>query len=606
MGCSYEIDFDPKYTVIIGDNRQGKTLVARLIMLALYGIGRERDLHDSWKLRQEELLGTSDAGVVELTIARGQNEYRIEREFRGKSMRARIYEKKSGSWVLVSEKDSDIKAFMEDEIGITPSLMNVVMSNEQSLIGALSYDEKLQSSVWQGWKWKAEFIRDNIKKARDKCAKEVTSIEKGIEALRETIGSIQHRWIEKHIFESDEITGHIDNDTLEKKLSLITKEINRVAAKIEHYSTFHEVMIKSVDLESVTTVDKIIGICNQEQKFLDEKDDIRNLMQKSKDYKSILETVMKQGGEKGIENQIRSMEDERRKLEVAKKLTERVEKPIKVECRVYPPENDKKLVVEIPDNIADQFEYQQIQDGGIAVPYNEEREKEIITNKGVLEELVKEFHAEKQDVKESHENVRDQIGRSIKTLNEEEKKLGEQKTVFEENKSRYLQTLKEVNENEKMLKKLDLAKSIFDRFHNALSEEESLRKIRKETVAFINRIYEKVFEWDILAELENEERIVIKDARGNLRSHPSGSETHVMGLAWRWMVARGFDLPIVLDELDSLLDSKNFERTRRLIEEEMDRQTVILTLKEGLRDLQGKIYRVARHDNTSTLVCISQ
>jgi len=58
---------------------------------------------------------------------------------------------------------------------------------------------------------------------------------------------------------------------------------------------------------------------------------------------------------------------------------------------------------------------------------------------------------------------------------------------------------------------------------------------------------------------------------------------HIMGSAWRWMIARGFNLPLVLDELDVLLDSKNFERTKRLIQEEMDRQTIILTLKEDLR-----------------------
>ncbi len=74
-----------------------------------------------------------------------------------------------------------------------------------------------------------------------------------------------------------------------------------------------------------------------------------------------------------------------------------------------------------------------------------------------------------------------------------------------------------------------------------------------------------------------------------------------MGLAWRWMVARGFDLPLVLDELDSLLDEKNFERTRRLIEEEMDRQTVILTLKESLKDLPGKVYKIVRKEGISTV-----
>ena len=79
MGCNYEIEFDPGYTVIIGDNRQGKTLAARLIMLALYGTGkREKDLHDSWKLRHEELLPTSDSGWVELVLEKNSKKYKTE------------------------------------------------------------------------------------------------------------------------------------------------------------------------------------------------------------------------------------------------------------------------------------------------------------------------------------------------------------------------------------------------------------------------------------------------------------------------------------------------------------------------------------------------
>ncbi len=165
-----------------------------------------------------------------------------------------------------------------------------------------------------------------------------------------------------------------------------------------------------------------------------------------------------------------------------------------------------------------------------------------------------------------------------------------------------MEALKKKAEKDGLVKRLDTARIWFDKLYNALSEEESLRKIRKETVAFINRIYEKIYEWDINAKLEDEEKIVITDAQGNIRSHPSGSEIHIMGLAWRWMVARGFDLPLVLDELDVLLDDKNFERTRRLIEEEMNRQTIILTLKEGLKDLRGKIYKIVREDNISTVM----
>ena len=48
-------------------------------------------------------------------------------------------------------------------------------------------------------------------------------------------------------------------------------------------------------------------------------------------------------------------------------------------------------------------------------------------------------------------------------------------------------------------------------------------------------------------------------------------------------------------------DEKNFEKTRKLIEKEMDRQVVILTLREGLADLPGKVYKVVREGDLSTL-----
>jgi len=99
---------------------------------------------------------------------------------------------------------------------------------------------------------------------------------------------------------------------------------------------------------------------------------------------------------------------------------------------------------------------------------------------------------------------------------------------------------------------------------------------------------------------------MITDLNHIVRSHPSGSETHILGLAWRWMVARAFDLPLVLDELDILLDEKNYERTRRLIEEEMDRQTIILTLRDSLKDLPGTAYRMAREEGISTINDIEQ
>lgn len=199
-----------------------------------------------------------------------------------------------------------------------------------------------------------------------------------------------------------------------------------------------------------------------------------------------------------------------------------------------------------------------------------------------LENLKKGFGEKKEELRKLKQGLRGKIDKVKTTLETEERKKSDQKTILEENKDKYLDNISKIQELDDLKLKIDKAKVWFDKLFNNLSEEESLRRTRKETVAFINRIYEKVYKWDINAKLE-EDKLVITDAFGNLRSHSSGSEIHVMGLAWRWMIARAFDLPLVLDELDVLLDKENFEKTKKLIEESMDRQTIILTLKEGLK-----------------------
>lgn len=320
-------------------------------------------------------------------------------------------------------------------------------------------------------------------------------------------------------------------------------------------------------------------------------------------------TVDKQPKQQAIGNpntvdeqvKVRGLEDEEKKLNSSKGLKERKIEPFKAECNVYSPEDGENLVIQIPDEVATKFKYEQIVGGGIAVPYDEEKEENIKKEKRELEDLIKKFDEDKGEIKKAKDSLRDKIRGREGGLRGEEIKLEVQKNNLADNKDHYLKNIEKIEEEKMLVKRLDTSKDLFDKLYNALSEEESLRKIRKETVAFINRIYEKIYEWDINARLTDNEKMIITDAQGNVRSHPSGSETHIMGLAWRWMVARGFDLPLVLDELDVLLDEKNFDRTRRLIEEEMDRQTIILTLKEGLKDLQGKIYEIIRDENISTI-----
>jgi len=610
MGCRYEVEFDSRYTIIIGDNRQGKTLTARLIVLALYGLNQPRELDESWRLKADELLPTSDKGLVELTFSSDDRKYRLcrqfFRQFSGNKSEVRLYEEVKGQWRQSSVKrDSEVKDLLAEEVGITPGLLSVVMSNEQSLIGAISYDKDLQANVWQGWRWKAEIIRDNIRKARDKCAREANNLREEMESLGDVLKAIVKNWIAKEIFSLDEVKSGIRKHTLEKKIEFIKNRIKRLKDKIDCYSLFFDELIRQDNLENDDVVKNLVRIFEKEALFLDEREEIQSLKVKCEDYLKLLSVILAGGGKEGIQNKIRELEDEKEKLEASRGIGKRRKEPLKAECEIFPPEEGTNLIVQIPDKVARDFKYKEIAAGKIAVPYNEEKERQITDEKEELEDLIRKFEAGRDKLKRTKDVLRNRIGEKKNKLMERLTRLREQRTILEVDKDRYLETSRQIEGNKAIVKKLETAKGYFGKLYQALSEEESLKRIRKETVAFINRIYEKTYGWDITADLEGkegEEKIVVKDSYGNIRSHPSGSEIHIMGLAWRWMVARGFDLPLVLDELDSLLDDMNFERTRKLIEEEMDRQTVILTLKEGLADLPGRIYKVVREEGISTLV----
>lgn len=602
MNCSYEITFDPRYTVVIGNNRQGKTLTARLIMLALYGTGtREKELHDSWKLRYDELTPPSERGSVELVIENDGRRYKIVRDF-GPKNKSELYKEKDGSWGTVyARKDNEIKSILEDEVNITPGLMNIVMSNEQSLIGAISYDEDLQTSVWEGWKWRTEIIRGNIKSARETCGKRAGSIAVEVEGVKEKINSAISTWVSKGIFSKEEVKTDISEQKLNEKLSAISEKLGEIKKLKEFYEKTHGELIRFDNLTSNKTIDGIISLCDKTDVHIPEKEKFTELSGFSTQYSKTLEKVIEHGNENGIQIALNGLQDEEKKLKSAKVLSQRKKSPIIAECKVFPPEDDEKLYVQIPVNVSEQFKWEEIASAGVAVPYNNTRLSQIEREIKFLGELLKTIGEMRNTLKSMKDGLRDHLQTRAAEVGDEKESLQGQKIVLEETKDQYIDNIREMKKAEIQIRKLEMAKSIFNRMFEELSEEESLRKIRKETVAFINRIFEKVYDWDINARLEDENKIIITDDEGRVRSHPSGSETHILGLAWRWMVARSFNLPLVLDELDILLDDKNYEKTRKLIEEQMDRQTVILTLRESLKDLPGKIYCMTREGGISQL-----
>ncbi len=603
MGCTYSLDFDPRYTIIIGNNRQGKTLTARLIMLALYGTGtREKDLHESWKLRPDELLSPStQKGSVELVLEKNKQRYKILREF-GVKNRVEMFKEQGGGWgAPIAKKDNDVKSILEDDIGITPGLMNVVMSNEQSLIGAISYDEKLQASVWEGWKWRTEIIKDNIKRARDTCGRHAKDLMGDIDGLKESIGEFAQQWAQANIFTKEEVEEGIDAQKLHSKDESIKTELKKYEDQVRTYSGLHQKMLSLDDIDDKETVEKLNEALLQFKDKIDEKEKAVKLNEAGKEHLAALSKVMEKGGRDGISQSLNANDDETKKLQGAVALTHRKKEPLKAECLVFPPEDNERLCIQIPDTISNHFKYEELAGAGVAVPYDKQRLDHLKAARKELEELLTNADTQRKTFKDLRDSLRLSIGTKKEELATIKGSVEKQQTTLETTKANYLKDFKEKVEKEFLLKKLEAAKTIFSRIHDTLSEEESLSIIRQKTVQFINRIFESHYSWDINAKLTEDEKIMITDSRGVIRSHPSGSETHIMGLAWRWMVARAFDLPLVLDELDILLDDKNYDRTRKLIEEEMDRQTVILTLRETLKDLPGKIYKMNREEGLSTV-----
>lgn len=607
MGCNYELNFHPNYTVIIGKNRQGKTLAARLIMLALYGLRTPKELHNSWKLRSAELLPTTTNGYVDLQLESQGKRYRIRREFNGRNT-VELSRWENANWKVITEKDGDVKDHLEDEVGITPGLMNVIMSNEEGLIGSLFYDDELQADVWEGWRWKTEIIRNNLKKARNKCRKEAKNHKLEIEGLQKKIRATEERFMKQAIFSQNEMEKGLDRDLANNRLEELSSKINELTKKRQEYLNFHQTLIEQDNLEKFEIVENLKNACDSKLETLDEEELIRGFKSKCEKFLSILLKVDKKGGSNQIDAKIGKLNDELSKLRDAKETSagERALKPIREECLIYPPEKNKKLTVEIPSEAAEQFTYADMTSGNLAVPYDVEREAEVVQEKEKLENLISQFEVEKENLKRKKAKLREKMGNRRNAIEDDRQRLEKRKTILEENINDYLIYKEEVSEKERKRKKLKKAKRWFNELREALEAEESLKKIRRETVNFINQIYRKSYGWDIVAELQDEDKIIVTDEKGNLRSHPSGSEIHIMGMAWRWMVARGFDLPLVLDELDALLDTENFERTKKIIEEKMDRQVIILTLQENLKELPGNIYQIVRTDGITTLSELSR
>lgn len=606
MGCIYYIEFDPGYTTVIGENRAGKTLIAKSIMLALYGTGyRDTDVHWSWKISEE---GLGD-GYVELIFKdKYDNRYKIRRDFSGGKKKVRLYAEKNGKFEIFSNlenlslktKEDRIKEILEQEVGVTPLLMNVVMSNEKNQPGMISYDEKLQQFVWQGWEWKSKILKDNIQKCANKCDTEIYG-EKGINSELLSLGpkkdEILKIWQEKQIFKKEEV---VDKDKLDVKLESIASDISQTESKNKNYKLVKDVLNDIRNMEDVDVVKKMIELC--EGPIIDEKEEVNKLYDNSKKYLNILENVINQGMEKGINDKIVSLGDELKKLESSKNLKDRDISTLKeVKCTIYPPDQDKEMFVQIPDEVSNKYSYSDMDHGKIAIKWSLEKENDIKKRKTDLETLLIDFGNTKKLINDIKDDLREKVDRKHSELFTYQSNLTNQKESLDGRKKEYIDTINKIKRKEELIEVLSKAGKWFSRLHELYNEEENRKIIRENTRSFINTVYSEYYKWDRIVEFKEEEgktKMIVKDLKGKIID-PSGAEGHVIGLAWRWNTAEYFELPLVLDEVVGLLDDQNFEKTKKLIVDWLNkqRQIVILTYKEGLANLPGKIYRVRRDDN---------
>lgn len=584
MNSDFSIDFAYPFTLIIGDNRAGKTKIFRSMMLAKFGL-QERYLHDSWKLKKDELLPGTQSGYVELSLEKGGKPYTIRRSF---------YTDKPSTAIIkaddrVIEGDAKAKLFLDEELGITPSLANLYMTNEKSWIGALSYDEELQEYVWTSWQYLEQIIRENIGKSARRLGREVRGLERQLDEVGKSKLRIAERLIEIGVFSQDEVEL-LNIETIEKKL----RELEKLKEREGYYKNTSDVMI--YQMENIEDKDKLGSSLGSLGQLIDNltgdvKQKTSSFFQNGKTYLQTLFETSQEGGLEKVKKYLEDLEDETKKLDRSKEVEKRREEAVSTTCQIYPPSEEKRLLVQLPDDITKEYTSEEIREGEIVCEYMEEEREKIEKEKTRLQELITRYDGQRSEFKTRRDEIRTLIKGELEELAKKSRGL----EVLRTSKDDYLGLAEQEDAYRKESKRFEEARKYFGLLEGIGAEPPEV--IKRATGDFTNRIFKR-FGWDIVANLEGD-RPEFRDSKNNLRTHISGSENNVMGFAWRWAMARSFDTPLCLDELDALFDRKNFAELVKLINDEVDRQTIILTTREDLKEelKEPKVYRVYSDEN---------
>ena len=129
---SFEIGFDSGLIGIIGKNGSGKSTIFEAILFALYGELRNKG--DKEVVRNAN-ASVKDAVTVELDFEIDTNEYKVIREFRGKSLSANAKLYKNNELITTGAKE------------VTQSIINLTKMNRDAFVHTLFASQKELTSL---------------------------------------------------------------------------------------------------------------------------------------------------------------------------------------------------------------------------------------------------------------------------------------------------------------------------------------------------------------------------------------------------------------------------------------------------------------------------
>ena len=222
---SFEIGFDSGLIGIIGKNGSGKSTIFEAILFALYGELRNKG--DKEVVRNAN-ASVKDAVIVELDFEIDTNEYKVIREFRGKSLSANAKLYKNNELITTGAKE------------VTQSIINLTKMNRDAFIHTLFASQKELTSLSNS---KPEDRKRMIRKLLglekiDYIEKELVEksreLKREIGAYIEVLLSVEDITIKKeNIKEYTSQKEHYEKESQEKTVLLENKKQEEQNLKLE-------------------------------------------------------------------------------------------------------------------------------------------------------------------------------------------------------------------------------------------------------------------------------------------------------------------------------------------------------------------------------------